>query len=106
MSFPTSVQSNLPKQETTNAESNVQSGNREDDKVALSPAHIKAIKNIFNQFDKDMSGTIEKKELTTLCIALNDPLSPPELQDLFKQVDADNSGRITWQEFINYWESN
>ena len=84
----------------------VQSGNREDDEFALSPAHIEAIRNIFNQFDKDKSGTIEKKELATLCIALNDPLSPPELQDFFTQVDKDNSGKITWQEFINYWKSN
>ena len=84
----------------------VQSGNREDDEFALSPAHIEAIRNIFNQFDKDKSGTIEKKELATLCIALNDPLSPPELQDFFKQVDKDNSDKITWQEFINYWKSN
>jgi len=63
-------------------------------------------KNFFDQFDKDKSGTIEKKELATLCIALNDPLSPPELQDFFKQVDKDNSGKITWQEFIDYWKSN
>ena len=65
-----------------------------------------AIKNIFEQFDKDKSQTIEKAELETLCIALNDPLSPAELTDFFKQVDADKSGKITWQEFIGYWRSN
>jgi len=61
------------------------------------------IKNIFNQFDKNKNGTIEKKELSSLAIALNDPLSPSELSDFFKNIDYDKSGCITFDEFIKYW---
>ena len=63
------------------------------------------IKQIFNQFDKNKNNTIDKKELSTLAIALNDPLSPAELQDFFKCLDKDNSSTITWEEFIEYWKT-
>tara|TARA_B110000902_G_scaffold143316_1_gene165265 strand:+ start:249 stop:461 length:213 start_codon:yes stop_codon:yes gene_type:complete len=61
------------------------------------------IKKIFDQFDKDKDGYINKKELNSLAIALNNQLSPAELQDLFRDLDIDNSGKITWEEFIKYW---
>lgn len=64
------------------------------------------IKKIFNQFDKNKNGYIDKSELNSLSIALNDPLTPAELQDLFKNIDKDNSGRISWDEFIEYWNEN
>ena len=61
------------------------------------------IKQIFNQFDKDKSGYINKNELASLSIALNDPLSNAELHDFFRDIDEDNSGKISWEEFIKYW---
>ena len=61
------------------------------------------IKQIFDQFDKNKNGYIDKKELGTLSAALNEPLSPAELQDFFKNVDKDYSGKISWDEFIKYW---
>ena len=63
------------------------------------------IKKIFNQFDKNKNGYIDKNELSSLAIALNDPLSPAELQDFFKNLDKDKSGKISWEEFIKYWMS-
>lgn len=65
-----------------------------------------AIKKIFNQFDKNKNGHIDKIELNSLSIALNDPLTPAELHDLFKNIDKDNSGSISWEEFIKYWNEN
>ena len=61
------------------------------------------IKTIFKQFDKNNNNTIEKVELQNLAIALNDPLSPAELTDFFKNIDTDNSNQITFEEFIKYW---
>ena len=61
------------------------------------------IKEIFNQFDRNNNNTIEKKELSSLSIALNDPLTPAELHDFFSNIDSDNSNTITWEEFIKYW---
>ena len=64
---------------------------------------MEKIKKIFDQFDKDKDGYINKKELHTLAIALNSTLSPAELQDLFRDLDIDNSCKITMGEFIKYW---
>ena len=61
------------------------------------------IYKIFTQFDRDDSGAIDKGELHALAKALGDELSPAELADLVKSVDTDNSGQITWEEFITYW---
>tara|TARA_B110000967_G_C18746910_1_gene490705 strand:+ start:331 stop:549 length:219 start_codon:yes stop_codon:yes gene_type:complete len=62
----------------------------------------KQIKTIFDRFDKDKNGCINKKELNSFTIALNKYLSPAELSDLFKNFDEDNSGKISWKEFANY----
>lgn len=67
---------------------------------------LTAIRKIFDQFDKDSSNSIETSELSTLCIALNNPLGPPELQDAFRTLDNDKNGCISWEEFIKYWETN
>jgi Ca2+-binding EF-hand superfamily protein len=72
----------------------------------MTEEEITKIKQIFNQFDRDNNNTIDKKELSSLTIALNDPLSNAELQDFFKIIDKDNSSTITWEEFIKYWTSN
>ena len=69
----------------------------------LSNEEIERIKSIFNQFDRNNNDTIEKTELKSLSIALNDPLSPAELFDFFKQIDENNNGIISWDEFIRYW---
>jgi calmodulin len=71
----------------------------------MSKEEIERIKSIFNQFDKNKNGTIGKTELAALSIALNNPLSPAELSDLFKQFDKDNSSQISWDEFICYWNT-
>lgn len=71
----------------------------------LTNNEVERIKQIFNQFDKNKNGTIEKKELGTLSIALNDPLSLAELHDLMSAFDKDNSSTISWEEFIQYWDS-
>ena len=74
--------------------------------IKFSKEELERIKQIFNQFDKNKNNNIEKNELATLAIALNNSLSPAELQDFFKEFDKDNSSTITWEEFIEYWKTN
>lgn len=71
----------------------------------LTNDEVDRIKQIFNQFDINKNGSIDKKELYTLSIALNNPLSPAELQDFMRAFDKDNSSSISWEEFIDYWGS-
>jgi len=72
----------------------------------LTTEQITTIQNIFNTFDSDNDGFINRRELGSLTIALNDPLTPAELADFFKSIDTDKSGKITWNEFITYWGNN
>tara|TARA_B110000967_G_C18741600_1_gene488019 strand:- start:751 stop:978 length:228 start_codon:yes stop_codon:yes gene_type:complete len=69
----------------------------------FSDEELSNIKKIFDQFDKNNSGTIDKKELLTLSIALNNPLSNASLHSFFREIDLDNSSQISWDEFITYW---
>ena len=71
----------------------------------MSNEEIERTKSIFNQFDKNNNGTIEKTELKTLSIALNNSLSSAEFADFFRQIDKDNSSQISWDEFIHYWNT-
>lgn len=71
----------------------------------LTNDEVDHIKQIFNKFDKNKNGSIDKKELYTLSIALNNQLSPAELQDFMRAFDKDNSSSISWEEFIDYWGS-
>lgn len=65
---------------------------------------MEKLHKLFHQFDKDKNGSIDKRELSTLAIALNDPLTTAELQDFFRVLDTDNSSHISWQEFQKYWQ--
>ena len=69
----------------------------------FSDKELSNIKKIFDQFAKNNSGTIDKKELLTLSIALNNPLSNASLHSFFREIDLDNSSQISWDEFITYW---
>lgn len=72
----------------------------------LTLEQITTIQNIFNNFDSNPAAMANRRELGSLSIALNDPLTPAELADFFKSIDTDNSGSITWDEFITYWGNN
>ena len=72
----------------------------------FTPEQLASIQQIFEQFDRNKNGSIDRNELQNLCIALNDPLSSAELFDFFKNIDTDKSGEISWEEFIDYWGNN
>ena len=77
-----------------------------DDEYRLTEEAIKAIKKIFNQYDLNKNGTIEKNELSKLCKDLGDPLTKSELDYALYELDTNNSGKIEWEEFIYYWSNN
>ena len=60
-------------------------------------------RKIFKRFDRDKNNTMEKKELSNLSIALGNPLSPAELQDLLVWWDTNKSTTITLDEFVHFW---
>jgi len=68
---------------------------------ALNKEQIEEIKDAFNLFDKDGDGTITTKEIGTVMRTLGQNPTEVELNEMIKEVDADNSGTIEFSEFLN-----
>ena len=69
----------------------------------------KVAKEIFNRFDKDKSGFIEKDELRELLITVSEQLNLPiltekEIEEGLKQLDNNNDGKLQFDEFLKFYE--
>ena len=69
----------------------------------------KVAKEIFNRFDKDKSGFIEKDELRELLITVRKQLNLPiltekEIEEGLKQLDNNNDGKLQFDEFLKFYE--
>lgn len=60
---------------------------------------IKDFREAFEIFDKDKDGYITAKELIQVMKSLNQDPSEQEINEMIKQVDLDNNGRIDFNEF-------
>ena len=60
---------------------------------------LASYKEAFSVFDKDGSGTVSTSELGEIMSALGQNLSAEELDAIIKEVDADGSGEIDFDEF-------
>lgn len=59
------------------------------------------IKEAFDQFDADGSGSIDSSEISKVCEALGVDASKAEIDDLIKSADADGDGKVQYEEFKN-----
>ncbi len=60
---------------------------------------IKDFREAFEIFDRDKDGYITAKELIQVMKSLNQDPSEQEINEMIKQVDLDNNGRIDFNEF-------
>jgi len=51
-------------------------------------------------FDKDQRGWIEAKELRHVLTNIGEKLSGNEMDDMIKEADPDNDGKIQYEEFV------
>uniref|UniRef100_A0ACD6A5P5 Uncharacterized protein n=2 Tax=Avena sativa TaxID=4498 RepID=A0ACD6A5P5_AVESA len=61
----------------------------------------KEIKEAFDLFDTDGSGTIDPKELNVAMRALGFEMTPEEIKQMIAEVDKDGSGTIDLEEFVH-----
>ena len=66
----------------------------------LSHEQMEEIKEAFDLFDVDHSGSIDYKELKAAMKALGVKVDKNELRKMIQDVDADNSGSVELPEFI------
>lgn len=71
--------------------------------MSIQTEAIVVIKKLFTSFDKNEDGHLNKSELGAFLKALDTPMTRAELNDAFRQLDGDGSGKITCEEFIAFW---
>lgn len=62
------------------------------------------LREIFNRYDRDRSGSIEARELASLLEALGKEPDDDDLKALFTRFDTDHNGRISFDELRVWWE--
>ena len=60
---------------------------------------------IFRTYDRDNSGSIDRREFARLLEALGMAVSEDELAVAVDVVDSNHSGKISWSEFKAWWSS-
>ena len=66
----------------------------------LSQEQIEEIREAFNLFDTDQSGSIDYRELKAAMRALGFEVKKEELKKMITDIDADGSGQIEFPEFL------
>merc|ERR1712100_775280 len=62
---------------------------------------VEETKEAFKVFDKDGSGFIEKAELKKVMEDLGEKLSEEGIDEMIKEADTDDDGKINYEEFAN-----
>jgi len=70
-------------------------------KIELSEEQIQEIKDAFNLFDTDGSGSIDAKELHVAMTALGFEPKKEEILLMITEIDKDGSGTIEFEEFLS-----
>ena len=68
----------------------------------ITSAHIKKMRNIFNNYDKDGSGYLSKVELQRFFKSMETYFTKSELSEAMYIIDNDNDGKVSFEEFIRY----
>jgi Ca2+-binding EF-hand superfamily protein len=66
--------------------------------------HREKLKGIFDAIDEDHSGYLDRAELGNLAERAGRHLTDRQLDDAMQHMDADNSGEVEFEEFVDWWE--
>ena len=67
----------------------------------LSATQLERLRKDFNRYDSNSNGTVTVAEFTT---AVERFLTPEDLEQLVAEVNPDNNGEISWEEFLADYE--
>lgn len=66
---------------------------------------INRLKGVFDRFDKDENGSIDREEFGEFLEAIGKSMSKEQLAKGFEEIDVDGSGVIEFKEFVAWWEN-
>ncbi|CAH1788765.1 unnamed protein product [Owenia fusiformis] len=73
--------------------------------AGMSEGEIAGYREVFNMFDLDGSGSISSGELKVALEEMGFVPSDEEVQVLLRQIDADGSGQVEWEEFLAMFQA-
>lgn len=73
---------------------------------ALNNEQIARLKEVFEYFDADHSGSIDADELVNVFSSMGQTVTQEEMREMIDQVDEDGSGQIEFEEFLMLMCSN
>ena len=65
-----------------------------------------AVRNIFNKYDVDGSGTIDHQEFRKMMEDLGVEMTRAEFQEAITMLDQDHNGLVDFEEFLGWWKQN
>ncbi|KAJ9439576.1 Caltractin [Diplonema papillatum] len=72
-------------------------------KFGVSQHEYDYMTGLFISFDDDDGGTLDRAELTRLARWLNYPHQDHDIDNMFRQMDQDNSGSLSLDEFLTFY---
>jgi calmodulin len=72
--------------------------------MPLTEEQIESCRDVFNQFDKENSGMIDRFELRLVFEQLGHKLSEETLFSMINEIDDSNQGKIEFYEFLRIYE--
>ncbi|XP_067009143.1 troponin C, isoallergen Bla g 6.0101 [Anabrus simplex] len=67
----------------------------------LHPEQVAGLKKAFDAFDREKKGCISTEMVGTILRMLDHPVDDALLKEIIKEVDADGSGELEFEEFIS-----
>merc|ERR1711920_1208639 len=77
---------------------------KERKKLDLQDRIVEHVKEVWEYFDRELTGEITRDECKTLVQKLRVPLLDAELEDSMDMVDIDQSGCISLKEFVSWYK--
>ena len=71
-----------------------------DTATAFSASELENLKSVFNTMDTNGNGDIDKTEFKNALEEMGDDMSDREIDKAFAEVDADGSGTVDFDEFV------
>ena len=75
------------------------------EEMAKSGMHGNLCEVVFRKYDEDKDGAVSQAELNKLCMEMGARLSEDELKIALKVLDTNGDGKIEFDEFKVWWES-
>ena len=69
----------------------------------FTPSELDSIRQIFDFFDKDKSGSISLVELKDVHAKLGEPLTDEEAALALKTIATQSDGKLSFEEFLSWW---